>query len=310
MSSDKIHHVREISQSEGSTRTLALDLDRLLDLLDRPIAFHRVFVELTGSVTAALMLSQGLYWTRIKRRDSPESEGWFYKTQTEWTDETGMGRSEQETARKRLRQTPFWQEQLRGIPAKLYFRIDLPHLAEALLTQPPKTGTPRENREQNHQDAEIQHTSLQGVSKQARDDTTDQSAGCPQPITETTAETTLSETPTKREENVENVGSNRTKRKRRTPVVLDEQEQALVDELVHQFDDEKSRGAFARIVSPQGLGYDGAYRLMCEVFEFERAHKIKKSPGAAYIDLAKRDAARQGIDLGFREKGVSHGETD
>ena len=33
----------------------------LLQLLDRPIAFHRCFVTLTGSVTAALMLSQALY---------------------------------------------------------------------------------------------------------------------------------------------------------------------------------------------------------------------------------------------------------
>jgi hypothetical protein len=142
---DKIYHVREKSQSEGSARPVALNLDRLLDLLDRPIAFHRVFVELTGSVTAALMLSQALYWTRIKRRDDPGSGGWFYKTQAEWEEETGMGRSEQETARKRLRQTPFWQEQRRGIPAMLYFRIDLAELAEALLTQSPKTGKPRQN---------------------------------------------------------------------------------------------------------------------------------------------------------------------
>jgi hypothetical protein len=304
---DKISHVREQSQAKGSARPLALDLNRLLDLLDRPIAFHRVFVELTGSVTAGLMLSQGLYWTRIKRRDDPGSDGWFYKTQAEWEEETGMGRSEQETARKHLRHTPFWQEQRRGVPAKLYFRIDLERLAEALLTTSPTAGKNRGNRQQKHQNAGIQHSSLQDGHRQDCCDPTDKSAGSLQPITETTAETTLPETPPERENNVENVGSDRTKRKCRTPVVLDEQEQALVDELVHQFDDEKSRGAFARIVSPQGLGYDSAYRLMCEVFEFERAHRIKKSPGAVYIDFAKRDAARQGINLGFRQKEVSHG---
>jgi hypothetical protein len=36
----------------------------LIDLLDRPIAFHRIFVELTGSVLAAVMLSQAFYWSR------------------------------------------------------------------------------------------------------------------------------------------------------------------------------------------------------------------------------------------------------
>jgi hypothetical protein len=91
---------------------------RVLELLDRPIAFHRVLATITGSVAAGLMLSQALYWTRIKRRDQPESDGWFYKTQAEWEEETALGRSEQETARKRLRQTSFWQETRRGLPAQ------------------------------------------------------------------------------------------------------------------------------------------------------------------------------------------------
>ena len=34
----------------------------ILDLLDRPIAYHRIFARLTGSVHAALMLSQAVYW--------------------------------------------------------------------------------------------------------------------------------------------------------------------------------------------------------------------------------------------------------
>ena len=33
----------------------------ILNTLDRPIAFHRCFVTLTGSVTVALMLSQAVY---------------------------------------------------------------------------------------------------------------------------------------------------------------------------------------------------------------------------------------------------------
>ncbi len=36
----------------------------LVELLDRPIAFHRPFVELGLGVTGALFLSQALYWSR------------------------------------------------------------------------------------------------------------------------------------------------------------------------------------------------------------------------------------------------------
>jgi len=92
----------------------------IIEIFDRPIAFHRCFVPLTGSITAALMLSQAIYWSnRTKNND-----GWFYKTQEEWLDETGMSRSEQEKARDKLRCTGFWFEERRGVPAKLFFRVD------------------------------------------------------------------------------------------------------------------------------------------------------------------------------------------
>ena len=105
---------------------------RVLELLDRPIAFHRVFVELTGSVTAALMLSQALY--RSRRTKDPA--GWFWKTQEEWQEETGLNRPEQERARARLRTLSFWQEERRGLPARMFFRLDLNALEAALLGDP------------------------------------------------------------------------------------------------------------------------------------------------------------------------------
>lgn len=104
----------------------------IIDLLDRPIAFHRSFVTLTGSVTAALMLSQAVYWAR--RTTDPE--GWFYKTQEEWEEETGLSRSEQEGARKCLRALGFWHEERRGVPARLYFRIDTEVLANKIAENP------------------------------------------------------------------------------------------------------------------------------------------------------------------------------
>ena len=107
----------------------------LLSLLDRPVAFHRPLADIRlpdGSrlgVLAALMLSQALYWTA--RTDDPE--GWFWKTREEWYEETGLSRREQETARRRLRQSGFWHEERRGVPARIYFRVDLDALQAALM---------------------------------------------------------------------------------------------------------------------------------------------------------------------------------
>ncbi len=102
----------------------------LHDALDRPIAFHRVFVKLTGSVTAALMLSQAMYWSK---RANSNNEGWFYKTRDQWEEETGLSRYEQESARKALRRLSFWKEELRGVPAQMHYRIDITALSNELL---------------------------------------------------------------------------------------------------------------------------------------------------------------------------------
>lgn len=99
----------------------------LADLLDRPIAFHRSFVTLTGSVNAALVLSQAVYW---QQRISAEHDGWWYKTRTQWRDETGLTRREQETARKRLRNCGILTEERRGMPAKIWYRVNMEKLSE------------------------------------------------------------------------------------------------------------------------------------------------------------------------------------
>jgi hypothetical protein len=109
------------------------DIERLMSILDRPIAFHRCFVTVSGSVTAAVMLSQALYWTQ---RTPEDRNGWFYKTQKEWESETGLTRSEQETARRRLREIGILEERKEGIPCKLYFRINRQNLYSRLLDSP------------------------------------------------------------------------------------------------------------------------------------------------------------------------------
>jgi hypothetical protein len=102
----------------------------LEELFDRPVAFHRIFVKVTGSVNAALMLSQAIYWSK---RTKKEAAKWFYKSQAEWEEETGLTRYEQEHARKLLRSSGVWDEQLKGVPATLWYHIDLERLQDRLL---------------------------------------------------------------------------------------------------------------------------------------------------------------------------------
>jgi len=101
------------------------------DLLDRPIAFHRCFAALAGSALAGLMLSQAIYWSK---RTTLEG-GWFWKTQAQWYEETFMTRSEQETARRRLRDKGFIEERLSGVPAKVHYRVRLERVKRALLDE-------------------------------------------------------------------------------------------------------------------------------------------------------------------------------
>lgn len=88
-------------------------------LFDRPIAFHRCFVELTGSVAGALFLSQAAYWQQ--RCKSPD--GYWWKTREEWEEETGMRRCELESARKAA--SKFVHFIRRGIPAKTYYKVHI-----------------------------------------------------------------------------------------------------------------------------------------------------------------------------------------
>ena len=92
-----------------------LNPELLLQILDLPVSFHRCLVPITGSVTAALLLSQAI--CNAQEADRTLSE-WFSKSQDEWDEETGLSRWEQETARRALREAGFLEEQRFGMPAE------------------------------------------------------------------------------------------------------------------------------------------------------------------------------------------------
>ena len=105
----------------------------LLEMMDRPIAFQRAFVVITGSTNAALMLSQIVYWAKRTKT------GWFYKTREQWMEETGLSRHEQESARKVLVSLKLIEERRAGIPATMHFRLNTKVLGDIMRTASPSS---------------------------------------------------------------------------------------------------------------------------------------------------------------------------
>jgi len=89
-----------------------------LKKFDRPICFQRIFVELTGTITGALFLSQAVYWQN--RCDS--EDGWWWKTQEDWTEETGMTRHELVSAKETTKK--FIRHKLGGVPCRSFWKVD------------------------------------------------------------------------------------------------------------------------------------------------------------------------------------------
>jgi tRNA(Ser,Leu) C12 N-acetylase TAN1 len=69
-----------------------------------------------------------MYWSSIKETN----DGWFYKTAEDWEKETFLSRREQETVRRNLMKKKVLEEVKKGIPAKLYFRVNNSELLDAI----------------------------------------------------------------------------------------------------------------------------------------------------------------------------------
>jgi len=85
---------------------------------ERTVAYRVDFAKCFGGMHAGLFLSQLFYWSDKGKTD------WIYKTQAEWLEEIGMTRYEQETARKRLKESEVIEEDFKGSPPKLHYRIN------------------------------------------------------------------------------------------------------------------------------------------------------------------------------------------
>ena len=116
---------------------MAISAELLLDVFDIPVSFHRCLVPVAGGVTPALMLSQAIWTTQTLE---PTEDSWFLRSQEQWSQETGLTRWEQETARRALRQVGLLENRLVGMPAKLWFRVSPHAILRALQTRVAQRG--------------------------------------------------------------------------------------------------------------------------------------------------------------------------
>ena len=110
--------------------SVPIPMIKLIEAMNnQPIAFNKHYVFIGCGINGALMLSQLVYWSSRTKN----SDGWIYKTHEEWTQETGLTRREQDTARKTLKSLGFLTEKKQGVPCKLYFKVQHENLYKALI---------------------------------------------------------------------------------------------------------------------------------------------------------------------------------
>lgn len=151
------------------------------------VAYRPGLARALGSPLAALFLCQALYW----QSRAGENSFWFklrdaktdcngvkippadaFSQSWEW--ELGMSRSEQETARKILKRHGLLVESLRGVPAKLHYKVNLSNVYDFLVGSilPVSRRQPPQLAESCQLDGKILLTS--------RNDSADKQAALPQ----------------------------------------------------------------------------------------------------------------------------------
>ena len=88
----------------------------------RRVAIYRCLIDITGSLKAAAMLSQLIYWTRVSK-EVAERDGWIFKSIAQMEAETGLTVREQRTCKNRLLDTNLIQTCRKGVGAALAIKV-------------------------------------------------------------------------------------------------------------------------------------------------------------------------------------------
>ena len=125
--------LRQPAQAQPDMFPDARELGYAMNLLtQRYIWYYPTLNQLTGGHKSGLMLGLLLHWSRHyatqSRDERNERDGWMWKTGQEWRSETGLTRHEQDSARAQLIRLNLIEEQKRGMPARMFFRVRMDQL--------------------------------------------------------------------------------------------------------------------------------------------------------------------------------------
>lgn len=228
----------------------------LIQLNQRPIAIYPIYIKITGSVNAGLLLSQLMYWYGSMNGRI------FYKTDAEIMEETCLSESELRTAKNKLKSMSFIEIKAKGVPAKTYYSIN----AEKLISE-------------IHNISSVKSTKLKKRNQQ----------NCNSEINETITESTT-------ENNTENTSyilsknSNEFLPDEKIVIEIKEKKNGKVNpfSLVTQIEEEKKSGAKRKEEKKPNPTYE-AFTVFCETFERLSGANYPKDKNGNYL-MSKKDA--------------------
>ena len=97
------------------------------------ITVPRIYIEFTGDLSTAVVLNQIVYWSDKTKR----TDGYFYKSYKEWTDEICLTERQIRYAVKKLKELGFLETELKkanGAPT-VHYKLDYDKLLESILTK-------------------------------------------------------------------------------------------------------------------------------------------------------------------------------
>jgi len=104
-------------------------MESIKEVFGTMISYSPIVAEITGSIGSAVLLNQLIYWWERKR----EGKETVYKTIDEIKAETFLSRHKQDNAIKLLEKFGFVKSEIRGLPPKRHFTIDLEKIRESVL---------------------------------------------------------------------------------------------------------------------------------------------------------------------------------
>ncbi|MEK4030840.1 conserved phage C-terminal domain-containing protein [Pseudobacillus sp. FSL P4-0506] len=99
---------------------------------DNTITIPKLYIELTGDLTTALVLNQIVFWSDKSKR----ADGFFYKSYKEWQEEVFLSERQVRYAVKKLKDNDFVSTKLKkanGAPT-LHYKLEFDNLLDSILT--------------------------------------------------------------------------------------------------------------------------------------------------------------------------------